>query len=316
MRIIFFGTSSFAARLLEYLLQEGVSIVAVVTRPDRPQGRNLTLSPPPVKEFLLKNHPNIPLLQPVRASTPECAAQLQAFSPDLFVVAAYGEIIKRNILDLPRKGCINVHTSLLPKYRGAAPMQRALMDGVRVTGVTIIEMNEQMDAGDILDTAEVVAEGLTLGELEEKLFEAGAPLLLRVIRAIQKGSAVKKPQNHAQATLAPKILPQETQIDWNRPAAALYNQIRALSPQPAAWCWIEMGGERKRLKIKMSALEEERSGEPGEILEYTSSGWIVACGEGALRLLEVQLEGKKSLPAKVFIQGMRSIPSLKNQTGL
>jgi methionyl-tRNA formyltransferase len=305
MKVVFFGTSSFAARILAFLLDQKVDIRAIVTRTDKPQGRNLSLSFPPVKQAALDRCPHLPLFQPLKASTPEFLPQLQAFDPDLFVVVAYGEIIKQSLLDLPHKGCINIHASLLPRYRGAAPMQRCLMDGAVETGITIIEMTAQMDAGDILASQSIpVPPDMTLGELDDQLCLLGSDLVLRVLREIESGTATKVPQNHQLATFAPKITPQEERIDWSKPAPALHNQIRALSPFPGAWCQVLLGGQIKRLKVKRSHVEPHLSGPPGTPLQFTPEACLIACGEGALRLLEVQLEGKKAMSAQDFVRGI------------
>ena len=307
MKIIFFGTSSFAARVLEYLLNHNIDVLAVVTRPDRPKGRNLKLQPSSVKELLLTRQSTLPLFQPEKASTAEFASQLKSFRPELFVVVAYGEIIKTLLLDLPTKGCINVHASLLPKYRGAAPMQRCLMNGEKETGITIMDMVLEMDAGDILEQDKLtIPEEMTLGELEEKLWHLACPLLLKTLQKIEKGTLKKIPQDPSQVTFAPKITPQEEEIDWMKSAVDLHNLMRALS----AWCQIKIGSETKRLKIKKAHLIKEKNGAPGSILSYGKEGWIVACGEGALSLFEVQLEGKKAMGVQEFIRGIQMAPTM------
>lgn len=304
MRIVFFGTSSFAARVLAKLIENGHQIVAIVTRPDRSKGRNLQSTPPPVKEIAQKIKPDIPVFQPEKASTPEFASVLQTFQPDLFVVVAYGEIIKKNLLEMPKLGCINIHASLLPKYRGAAPIQRSLMAGEKETGITIIEMSPQMDAGDVLAIEAIpVSDNMTFGELEPQLCELSCKLLFDVIKQFELGTVVKIPQDHTLATLAPKITPEEEQIDWHKSAEVLHNQIRSLSPTPGASCQILIGNDKKRLKIKRSEIVDGE-GSPGAILSFGKEGFVVACGEGGLRLLEVQLEGKKTMSAGDFIRGI------------
>ena len=305
MNIIFFGTSPFAANLLDCLLKHKLNIIAVVTRTDKPQGRSLKVSAPPVKELLLRSYPDLPLLQPFKASTPEFADHLKKLNPDLFIVAAYGEILKSFLLDMPFMGAINVHGSLLPKYRGAAPIQRCLMNGDPKTGITIMKMVLEMDAGDMLEKAEIsLSSGTTFGDLEQKLSQIACPALIRVIEQIKNGTAHPVPQNPLEVTFAPKISSQETEIKWNRPAIEIHNLIRALSPQPGAWCWVEVGGEKKRLKIKRSEVATDLpSGYWGENVVFTDKEWIIACHPGALRLLEVQLEGKKSLPIGEFLRG-------------
>lgn len=311
MKIVFFGTPLFAARTLSYLIQHKVSIVAVVTRPERPKGRSLKVLPSAVKETAIKEIPQIPVFEPEKASSHEFVEVLKAFEPDLFVVVAYGEILKKNLLDVPKKGSINVHASLLPKYRGAAPMQRSLMDGVTESGITIIDVAMQMDAGDILKMVKVdVPENMTFGELEEKLCMVACPALLSVIREIEKAAVTRISQDPAEVTFAPKILPEQEKINWDEPASKIHNLIRSLSPVPGAWCLVQIGEERKRLKIKRSQVIPDKGGKPKETLSYSEKGWIVACQEGALDLLEVQLEGKKSLSIKDFYLGMRHPPKI------
>jgi methionyl-tRNA formyltransferase len=311
MKIIFFGTSQFAAQILSYLRNQGQAIEAIVTRPDRPQGRSLHTSPPPVKQMAIKLNLNIPVYQPEKASTPEFAAILSSHKADLFVVVAFGEIIKTNLLSIPPRGCINIHASLLPKYRGAAPMQRCLMDGEEETGVTIIDMVLKMDAGDIIEALKIpVSEEMTFGEVEAKLCALSCTAISKAIHDIESGTAKKTPQNEALATYAPKITPEEQQIHWDLPARQMHNLIRALSPSPGAWCYIKVGDEQKRLKIKRSAVQQHMSGPPGTILSFGKEGWVVACGSQALRLLEVQLEGKKAMAAEDFIKGLHQPLSL------
>jgi len=314
VKTVFFGTSVFAARILKFLVEKGIDIVAVVTRPDKPQGRSQNLLPPPVKEMAISLNPPPPVFQPVKASDPEFARALQALAPDLFIVAVYGQMVKQNLLDMPKYGCINVHPSLLPKYRGAAPIRRCLMNGDRETGVTIMKMILEMDAGDILEVVRMpVPETMTHGELDDKLCELSGPALLTVIDRIASGTVRSIPQDHAAATFAPKLSPGEEAIDWSRPARELHNQIRALSPSPCAYAWVQVGNERKRLKVKRSEvvpiLTQERI-EPGTALPAGKFEWIVACGGGALKLLEVQLEGKKAMAVPDFLRGLQAAPKI------
>lgn len=310
MRIVFFGTSRFASEVLAHLVKQNSSldIAAVVTRPDRPQGRSLRLSASPVKEKAAMILPSAPLYQPEKASTEEFAATLRALSPDLFVVVAYGEIIKQNLLSLPRLGCINIHASLLPKYRGAAPIQRAIMAGEKETGITIIEMVLALDAGPMIEKETVpIGENMTFGELEEKMLQAACLALDRAIRAFAEGRVVKEIQDEKATSYAAKLLPSDEKIDWNLPVDMLHNIIRALSPAPGAWCMIRIGGQDKRLKIKRTHIRRDLSGNPGQILLLTKESLVVGCGsaagEGALEILEVQLEGKKTLPTPEFLRG-------------
>lgn len=311
MNIVFFGTPLFAAKILDFLIKHHQKIVAVVTRIDKPRGRTKQLLPSAVKEYLLREHPEIPLFQPIKASTEEFANTLKTFHPDLFVVVAYGEIIKKNLLDLPRRECINIHASLLPKYRGAAPMQRSLMQGEKETGISIIEMVLEMDAGPILSMEKIIVdEEMTFGELEEKLCTISGPLLLDVIKKIEQGKVNKNLQNHAEATFAPKIVQEDRLINWKDKARNIHNRIRALSPYPGAFCYVRIGKEEKRLLIKKSRVSNLEDPTAGKTISYTDKGWIISCGKGSVVLLEIQLEGKKSLSIDAFFRGMPIPPEI------
>lgn len=305
MKVVFFGTSQFAAQILAFLLERKINIVAVVTRADKPQGRALKIGAPPVKELAVKLAPHLPILQPLKASTPEFADLLKTFHPDLFVVASYGEILKQFILDIPPHGAINAHASLLPKYRGAAPIQRCLMKGETETGVTVMKMVLEMDAGDILASEKIPLNlDINYQELQEQLAALSSPLLLKVLDQIVEGTLHPTPQDHSRATFAPKITAIDTEIRFDRTAFEIHNQIRALSPHPGAWCWVELAGQKKKLKIQRSQIVSDQQGDPTETLAWTSKDWMVACQTGALKLLQVQLEGKKSLPIDQFLRGM------------
>jgi len=305
MRIVFFGTSSFAARILTSLIENHHQVQAIVTRPDREKGRRLQSSSPPVKETASRICPEIPVFQPEKASAPEFAEILKQFRADLFVVVAYGEIIKKNLLEMPALGCINIHASLLPKFRGAAPIQRSLMEGEKETGITIIEMSPQMDAGDVIAIESLpISEEMTFGELEPKLCDLSIRLLFSVIKNFESSQIVKVPQEHSLATLAPKIIPSEEIINWMQPAYKIHNQIRGLSPSPCAWCQIAIDQDLKRLKIKKAKIVKGINAVPGSIVTFGKEGWVIGCGQDALRLLEVQLEGKKPMSAEDCIRGI------------
>jgi methionyl-tRNA formyltransferase len=304
LRLIFFGTPTFAARILEYLIAQGHTIVAIVTRPDKPRGRSQQLQPSAVKALAQEKWPEIPLFQPTKASTDPFAEQLKALNPDVFIVVAYGEIIKENLLKVPSKMCINIHGSILPKYRGAAPIQRALMAGERETGITIIEMVLQMDAGDILGIEKIkIGAETNFAELSERLCQISGPLVQKVLEQIERGAIQKTPQNHAEATFAPKINFEDRIIHWEKSAEELHNQIRALSPDPGALCTVEVKGQKKTLSIKKAKENLNLSGAPGQTMVYQKNEWIVACGSGAISLLEIQLEGKKAMKIDEFIRG-------------
>ncbi len=306
MRVVFFGTSHFASSLFLHLAHlKNIDIAAVVTRPDRARGRSLSLFFSPVKETLLQNFPSIPLFQPVKASTEEFAAIMRSYVPDLFVVVAYGEIIKQMILSIPKYGCINIHASLLPRYRGAAPIQRCLMAGEKETGITIIEMALSLDAGPMLKKVPVhITENMNFGELEQQLLKAACEALDKTLEALESGRVQKELQDETEATFAAKLTPKDEEIQWSEPAAEVHNRIRALSPLPGAFCLLNIGGQKKRLKITRSRLRNDLEGRPGDILLLTKNSLVVACGEGGLELVEVQLEGKKSLVIADFLRGL------------
>ncbi|MCX6989799.1 MAG: methionyl-tRNA formyltransferase [Chlamydiae bacterium] len=304
MKIVFWGTSEFAARILSDLLAKSFEIVAVVTRLDMPQGRSLHLSPPPVKKFLIESGSKIPVHQPEKASTLEFSQILSSYNADLFLVVAYGEILRQNILDIPIKGCINIHTSLLPKYRGAAPIQRCLMDGSRESGITIIEMVRQMDAGDILAQSVVpIPENMNFGQLEEALLQECFTLVPKMIHDFDQYYKNKTSQDVNLVTFAAKILPVDMEINWNDSAQKNHDKIRALSPYPGAYCKVKIGDEFKRLKIKSSFVRLDLKGDPGSILSLNRE-LIIACSQGSLSLGDVQLEGKKMMTASDFLKGI------------
>lgn len=309
MRIVYFGTPTIAAHILECLLRHNINVVAVVTKPDKKQGRSQQLQPSAVKSFVQNNFPHIPILEPVKVSTEEYRDKLAAFNADLFVVVAYGEIVKQLILDLPRLKCINVHASLLPKYRGAAPMHRAIINGEVETGVTIMEMVLALDAGAMLHVEKTpIAENMTVGELEIVLEKLGCQGLLKVFEDFQSNRIVALPQDESLVTYASKLTTEECEVDWNHPSQVLHNLIRGVTPFPGAWCSVRMSpfgeDDKKRLKIKKAAIiKNSFSGSPGTILKYDHDAWFIATQDGAIQLLEVQLEGKKACSASEFIRG-------------
>jgi methionyl-tRNA formyltransferase len=307
MRVIFFGTPLFAAHVLEYLLQHKVNIVAVISKPDRPKGRSGLPVPTPVKTVALAHIPPLPIYQPEIVSAPEFADVLRSYEADLFVVVAYGEIIKQHLLDMPHRACINLHASLLPKYRGAAPIQRCIMEGETETGVTIMHMVKKMDAGDMIEKVKVsIGSETTFGELEQALCEAGKKALLNVIQAFEQEEPPRTPQDHSQATLAPKIELEDCEIHWDQPAQKLHNLVRGVNPYPGAWCYVLVRGEKKRLKINRTRVVSCTKTKPGSLLNayQTKGNLIIATGDQALELLEVQLEGKKSMSSEELTRGI------------
>ncbi len=305
MKIVFFGTPQFAADTLEFLLQNNIEVVAVVTKPDRPKGRSAVPQPTPVKLVAAAQHPPIPVFQPELVSDLEFAPILSAFNADLFVVVAYGEIIKQHLLDMPPIGCINVHASLLPKYRGAAPIQRCIIDGETESGVTIMHMVRKMDAGDIIKMVKTpIGPNMTYGELEKVLCKLGSQALLEVIRDFENKIFHRLSQDHSLATFAPKIELEECEIHWNLHAQQIHNRVRGVNPHPGAWCKVKIKDNILRLKLYKTLVENNLHGTPGDIMKYDAEGFIIACGQGALRLLEVQLEGKKAMPFADLIRGI------------
>lgn len=303
MRVVFFGTPQFAQTILAYLIDKNVEIAAVVTRPDQAVGRSKALVPPPVKELALAK--SLPVYQPTKASDPEFASFLNTLDADFFIVSAYAEILKQNILDIPRLGCINVHASILPKYRGAAPIQRSIMAGETETGVTIMKMALKMDAGDILAIRKTdITPEMTAGELMQKLADLGKEALLEVIQKMMNGEEIGEKQDSSEATFAKKLHLEDGEIDWFQPCETVHNQIRGVTPKPGAWCWVELKGVKRRLLIKKSSLQPQTEGEAAEIDRKESSKLIVGCGKGSVRLLNVQLEGKKMMTDEEFLRGI------------
>ena len=305
MRIIFMGSGDVGCPVVERLLASPQDeLVAVVSQPDRPQGRKLQLAPCPVKAFVAGR---VPVLTPEKCGAPDFVAQLAALKPDLIVVAAYGQFLPRALLDLPPHGVINVHPSLLPKYRGAAPIQWAVARGEKETGVSIIYLIEKMDAGDILQQERMpIAPDATAAELTPQLSALGAELLMRAVENIRTGTVQRVPQNDALATRAPLLKKTDGRLDWSRPADELHNRIRGFFPWPG--CYFEWPrGSEKRVKVLKAALTTG-GGEAGTMLSTDPRQLIVACGTGALQLLAVQPEGKKPMTAADFLNGAHLAP--------
>ncbi len=297
MRVVFFGTPEFAVPSLEALVGEGFEVVGVVTRPDKPTGRHRSrATPSAVKAAALAQ--DLPVLQPERPSEPGFLERIRALAPDLSVVAAYGHILPQALLDVPRLGSVNVHASLLPALRGAAPIQRAILAGLPETGVTIMQMDAGMDSGPILhQVATPIAPEETGGELAVRLAELGAEALIEALTLLEETGIEPKPQDHARATFAPKIKREEERLDWSCPADAVARKIRAFDPKPGAWT----GARGKALKL-FGARTAEGSGPPGQVLE-AGAELLVACGAGAVAVAEVQPEGRARMDAKAFVNG-------------
>ena len=294
MRIVYMGTPDFAVPALEKLAA-AYDVAAVFTQPDKPVGRKQVMTPPDVK--VCAQRLNIPVYQPSSMKTPEAAELLKSFAPDVVVVAAYGQILPKAVLEVPRLGCVNIHGSLLPKYRGAAPIQQAVLNGDKVTGVTTMLMDEGLDTGDILLTKETeIGENETSAELFDRLSALGGELILETLAALENGTVTPKKQDEALATHTSKIDKSLCPIDFSRSAQKIHDQIRGLYSWPVATA--EIGG--KRVKIHKARMAQG-SGKPGEILSVKPL--VIACGEGALEILELQPEGKKKMTAEAFAAG-------------
>lgn len=301
MRIVFMGTPDFAVGSLQALCESGKhEILAVVTQPDRPKGRGNKLLQTPVKEYAMAQ--GLTVYQPQKVKTPEFVELLHELQPELIVVAAFGQFLSKEILELPKYGCINVHASLLPKYRGAAPIQYAIIKGEKESGVTIMQMDIGMDTGAMLDKVVVpIAENTTMGELHDALREQGAALLLEVIDKIAAGTAVAEPQDNEQATYATLLDRSMEHIDWSKTAQEVQNLIRGFNPAPSTFTKLPNG---KSLKIWGSKMTDKSSAAAaGTIIETGKHSFFVACGEGVLEITEVQPESKKRMPAQVFLNG-------------
>ena len=301
MRIVFMGTPDFAVGSLQALCESGKhEIVGVVTQPDRPKGRGNKMLMTPVKEYALEQ--GLTVYQPQKVKTPEFVQTLRELQPELIVVAAFGQFLSREILELPPHGCINVHASLLPKYRGAAPIQYAIIKGEKESGVTIMQMDIGMDTGAMLEKVVVpIAENTTMGELHDALREQGAALLLKVIDDIAAGTTVAEPQNDAEATYATLLDRSMEHIDWTKSAQEVHNLIRGFNPAPSTFTKLPNG---KSLKIWGSRLTEKKSeAAAGTVVEAGKHSFFVACGSGVLEITEVQPESKKRMAAQVFLNG-------------
>ncbi len=299
MKVVFMGTPDFAVGALEAIIQAGHEVTAVVTQPDKPKGRSGQMQFPPVKECAVKY--NIPVFQPVKVKEPESVAELRNYEADIYVVAAFGQILTKEILDMPRFGCVNIHASLLPKYRGAAPIQQAIIDGEAETGVTIQQMNEGIDTGDILNTVIVpIDKKETAESLFVKLEEAGAQLIVDTLAKIEKGEITPVPQDESKASYVRMMKKTLGKIDWNKEAVVIERLVRGLNSWPSAYTFFE----GKSLKLwSCDVIEEACTEAPGMIVRVNKDSIDVATGNGVLRILELQLEGKKRMDTKSFLLG-------------
>lgn len=302
MRLVFMGTAQFAVPSLHNLILSGHDIPLVVTQPDRPAGRGKKLTPPPVK--LLADEYGLEVIQPDSIRTPDFEQAIKDVTPEVIVVVAYGKILPENILGLPHLGCINVHGSLLPAYRGAAPVQRALMAGEKTVGVTTMYMDKSMDTGDIILQKTVELEGdEDYGHTILMLANVGADLLLETLEQIEWGINPRIPQDHALATYAPPLTAVDELIKWEKRSQNIRDQIRGLSPEPGAYTW--WNGEKLKI-FKTELIEDGAEGQPGEVIRIIPHrGFVVATGQGGLLVLEVQKAGKKRISVPEFLKGSR-----------
>jgi methionyl-tRNA formyltransferase len=317
MRIVFLGSGAFAIPSLERLLEAGHAVAAVVCPPDREKGRGRALAPPPLKPAAQAR--GVPILQPRRIKDPEAQEALRALSPELQVVVAYGQILPRSVIEIPPRRTVNVHGSLLPLYRGAAPIQWAIAAGETETGVTTMLIDEGLDTGPIL-----LARSLAIGpeetaeELEPRLARLGADLLLETVRGLAEGTVVPRPQDHSRATQAPMLRKEDGRIDWSRPALVLARRVRAFEPWPGSTTTLEGKG----VKVVRARVAEPGAGEPGpaekdeggpgSVTAVDREGIVVACGDGTrLRLLDVQPESRRAMSAAAFAAGARLRPGAR-----
>jgi methionyl-tRNA formyltransferase len=305
MRILFMGTPDFALFSLKALVESGENVIGVITQPDKPRGRGYTLTPPPVKVYALEQ--NIPVYQPATLKGEEFAALLSELDPELIVVVAFGKILPKNVLDYPKHGCINVHGSLLPAYRGAAPMQRAIIDGCTTTGITTMYMDVGLDTGDMLLKDEVeIGENDNFEDMHDRLGAVGASTLLRTIDALKDGTLIAQKQDASLATYAAKIEKEDCVLNFTRPAKALHDQIRGLSPIPLSFTHTPDGKLLKVLTSRVSSISCPADAPIGTVVSLENGTITVACGENtALDLLRVLPEGKGRMDAADFIRGRK-----------
>lgn len=302
MRIIFMGTPEFACPTLRTLIDRGERVVAVVTQPDRPKGRGQQTLPPPVK-VLAEGH-GIPVLQPVKVRLPESIEEIRALEPDLIVVIAFGQILPKALLDIPKYGCINVHASLLPRYRGAAPLNWCIINGETETGVTTMMMDVGLDTGDmLLKRATPIDPDEDTQSLHDRMSQLGAELLAETLDRLAAGELVPEKQDDSLTCYAPMMKKEDGVIDWNRDARSIKNQVRGMTPWPGAYSTLD-GKLLKVYRVQTGS----GSGTPGEIVSAGRDGVEVACGAGSLLIRELQLEGKKRLSAADFLAGYKLQP--------
>ena len=297
MRVVFMGTPDIAATCLKKIIADGFEVVGVYTQPDRPKGRGMKMVYSPVKEVAIAN--DIPVFQPENFREEETVEVLRALQPDVCAVVAYGRILPQKVLDVPAKGCVNIHASILPQYRGSAPYQWAVLDGLKETGVTAQHMVLQMDAGDVIDVAKTpIGPDETAGELLDRLAVLGAELLSNTLTKFAEGTVTSYPQDPEEVSVAPMLDKSMCPIDWNKTAQQIHDHVRGLNPWPVAT--MELQG--KRFKVYSTAMVEG-SGQPGQILGVTKTGLKMACGDGAIEIRTLQAEGGKRMAAPDYFRG-------------
>lgn len=308
IRIVYMGTPDFAVEPLEAIIKAGYEVAAVVTQPDKQKGRGKEVKMTPVKECALRH--GIPVFQPVKIKEPEAVAELEKYQADLFVVAAFGQLLSEEILNMPEYGCINIHASLLPAYRGAAPIQWAVLNGEKESGVTIMQMDKGLDTGDMLLKRSVELSPKETGDsLHDKLMRLGAELIVEALPKLEKGELVPEKQKDELSSYAKKLTKAMGQIDWSKDAVSLERWIRGLNSWPSAYTFF--GG--KTLKIWEAQVTEEngaQKAEPGQVVSVSKEGFTVACGQGALQILSLQLEGKKRVSTREFLLGYQVEPGM------
>ena len=308
IRIVYMGTPDFAVEPLEAIIKAGYEVTAVVTQPDKQKGRGKEVKMTPVKECALRH--GIPVFQPVKIKEPEAVAELEKYQADLFVVAAFGQLLSEEILNMPEYGCINIHASLLPAYRGAAPIQWAVLNGEKESGVTIMQMDKGLDTGDMLLKRSVELSPKETGDsLHDKLMHLGAELIVEALSKLEKGELVPEKQKDELSSYAKKLTKAMGQIDWSKDAVSLERWIRGLNSWPSAYTIF--GG--KTLKIWEAQVAEEngaQKAEPGQVVSVSRESFTVACGQGELQILSLQLEGKKRVSTREFLLGYQVEPGM------
>lgn len=303
MRILFMGTPDFALFSLKALCEKGYDVVGVVTQPDKPKGRGYVLTPPPVKVYAIEQ--GIPVYQPTSLKTEEFASLLSEIDPELIAVVAYGKILPKNVLDYPKYGCVNVHGSLLPKYRGASPMQSAIINGDKVTGITTMFMAEGLDTGDMLLKAECeIAENDNFEDIHDRLGLLGAELLCKTVDGLEAGNITPIPQDHSLATHTAKILKEDCEIDFSKDCDTVHDLVRGLSPIPLSFTHTPDGKLLKVVKSEICERESENA-ECGKVLSLDNGRIRVACARGSVNILTVLPEGKGRMSAADFIRGRK-----------